>query len=369
MPSNTAAWIVKGNPKLEVKSAPYTPPRENEIVVKNHAVAINPVDWMKLDMGGMLFGWIKLPFIVGTDSAGEVVEVGRGVTNFKVGDRVTGYAVGMDQKRNSAAEGAFQLYTVLLAHMATRIPDTLSYEQASVIPLGASTAACGLFQKDQLALQYPSPGVPVKPTGKTVLIWGGSTSVGSNAIQLAVAAGYEVITTASPKNFDYVRKLGASQVFNYKSRTVVPDLIKAFKGKRCAGAMSIGNGAADLCLDVLSKCKGNKFLSMASYPNPPTPPKSFVFLQTVFYFLTGQIRIFLKSKTGGIRTNFIFGSTLIDNGVGEAIWVDFLPRALAEGTYVAVPDAQVVGKGLENIQTGFDVQKKGMSAKKVVVSL
>jgi NADPH:quinone reductase-like Zn-dependent oxidoreductase len=44
-----------------------------------------------------------------------------------------------------------------------------------------------------------------KPTGKTLLVWGGSTSVGSNAIQLGVAAGYEVVTTASPKNFDYVR--------------------------------------------------------------------------------------------------------------------------------------------------------------------
>jgi NADPH:quinone reductase-like Zn-dependent oxidoreductase len=71
-----------------------------------------------------------------------------------------------------------------------------------------STAACGLFQEDHLALQRSS-ALP-KPTSKTLLVWGGSTSVGSNAIQLAVAAGYEVFTTASPKNFDYVKKLGAA---------------------------------------------------------------------------------------------------------------------------------------------------------------
>ncbi|TAQ89425.1 hypothetical protein B7494_g2244 [Chlorociboria aeruginascens] len=58
-----------------------------------------------------------------------------------------------------------------------------------------------------------------KPTGKTVLIWGGSGSVGVNVIQLAVAAGYEVIATASPANFDYLKELGASEVLDYHSKT------------------------------------------------------------------------------------------------------------------------------------------------------
>lgn len=64
-------------------------------------------------------------------------------------------------------------------------------------------------------------------TGQTVVVWGGSTSVGSNAVQLAVAAGYEVVTTASPRNFDHVRALGASAVFDYNSSTVVQDIIGA----------------------------------------------------------------------------------------------------------------------------------------------
>jgi NADPH:quinone reductase-like Zn-dependent oxidoreductase len=55
------------------------------------------------------------------------------------------------------------------------------------------------------------PVADAAPTGQTVLVWGGSTSVGSNAIQLAVAAGYEVITMSSPRNFEYVTPLGASQ--------------------------------------------------------------------------------------------------------------------------------------------------------------
>lgn len=173
------------------------------------------------DKPGLLYPWIKTPFILGIDVAGEIVEVGRGVTHLKIGDRVVGHAAGSNKNRNKSAQGAFQLYTVMLAYMVSPIPDTLSFESAAVVPLGASTAACGLFQKDQLALELPNPSRSPKPLGKTVIIWGGATSVGSNAIQLAVAAGYEVITTSSPKNFGYVKKLGANQVFDYNSKTVV----------------------------------------------------------------------------------------------------------------------------------------------------
>ena len=368
MPSNTAAWLAGAKVyPFEIKSAPYTSARENEIVVKNGAVAINPIDWIKQDTGNLLFSWIKYPFVLGWDVAGEVVEVGHGVTRFRVGDRVVGLAAGMDPKRNRSAESAFQTYTVLLAHMASPIPSTLSYESAAVIPLGLSTAACGLFEEDQLALPYPS--VHPKPTGKTLLIWGGATSVGVNAIQLAIAAGYEVITTASPKNFEYVKKIGASQVFDYNSNTVVDDLIRAFKGKTIGGAMSIGPGAADACLDIVDKCKGDKVIAMATYPMPQPPPKSFVLLTTAYCYVSWMISHWFKSKARHIRTKFIFGSSLIDNGVGKAIYEDFLPEALAEGTFIAAPEPHVVGKGLEYIQPACDFQKKGVSATKVVVSL
>ena len=71
----------------------------------------------------------------------------------------------------------------------------------------------GLFETSNLNLQY-SKSLNRPSTGKVVLIWGGSTSVGSNAIQLAVAAGHEVVSTASPRNFDCVKSLGASAVFD-----------------------------------------------------------------------------------------------------------------------------------------------------------
>ena len=88
---------------------------------------------------------------------------------------------------NDPAQGAFQQYTVLLEQMAAPIPDSMPYESACVLPQAVSTASSGLFQKSHLGLQHPSANPT--PTGQTLLVWGGSTSVGSNAIQLAVAAG------------------------------------------------------------------------------------------------------------------------------------------------------------------------------------
>lgn len=372
MPTNDAAWLCTTRAKLEVKSAPYTRPRDHEIVVKNHAVAINPLDWIKQASGNLIFSWLKYPFVLGEDLAGQVVEVGSKVTRFQVGDRVLGLAVGTDKDRDTAAEGAFQTYTVLLDRLAAPIPDTMTYQDGAVLPLGLSTAACGLFQQDHLALQHPS-ATPT-PTGQTLLVWGGSTSVGSNAIQLAVAAGYDVITTASPRNFGYVTKLGATRVFDYNSLTVVDDIIAALTGKTIAGALAIGTGSAEPCLDIVHASNGTKFVSMASqsvsfdnlddgralkWQLPPL----------VLQLVSSNVLLAAKARHRRVRTKFIFGSTLKNNEVAKVIYEDFLPQALAERRYDAAPKPQVIGHGLDSVQAGLDTQRRGVSASKVVINL
>ena len=369
MPPNITAWLPALKVKLEVKSAPYSSVGKNDIIVKNGAVAINPADWILQDMGNRVFSWLRFPFVLGTDATGEIVEVGNAVTRFKLGDRIVYHAAGTSKEFNDSARSAFQTYTVSETRFASPIPTTLSYESACVIPLGLSTAACGMFQKDQLALQLPSAAGPRNTTGKTLLIWGGSTSVGCNAIQLAVAAGYEVFTTCSPKNFDLVKKLGAGQAFDYNSKTVVQELIRAFSGKTPAGALSIGPGSARACMDVLDKCKGNMFLSMVSYPVPQPLPEQFATIKIIYAFVSFTIWCWFASKARHIRTAYIFGDTLFGNEVSKAIYEDFLPAALANGSYIAAPDSHVIGRGLEHLQTAFDLQKKGVSATKVVVSL
>lgn len=116
------------------------------------------------------------------------------------------------------------------------IPSSVSYEQAAVVPLGLSTAAAALYQKEFLNLPYPKPGPPVT-TGTSILVWGGSSSVGGNAIQLAVASGVQVIATCSTKNFGYVKDLGASHVFDYNETSVVDDIVKSMSGSKFVGAL------------------------------------------------------------------------------------------------------------------------------------
>ena len=371
-PANEAVWLSAKRGELAIKPAPYTPPREHEIVVRNHAVGINPIDWLTPLIGDLAFPWLRYPFILGSDVAGEVVEVGTAVSRFHVGDRVLGHAVGTDKTRNSPAEGAFQRYTVLLDHMAAPIPGALAYEKAAVLPLGLSTAACGLFQKDHLALDHPSTSP--RRGDKAVLIWGGSTSVGSNAIQLAVAAGYHVVTTASPRNFDYVRRLGATEVFDYRSRTVVADVIRAFGGQTVAGALAIGLGSVEACLDIVHACKGGKFVSIAtpsvSFDDAPIGSRRALWLvPTIARMVLSNVSTTLKARRRGIRTKFIFGTSLLGNEVGRVIYVEFLPQALAAGSYVAAPDPVVIGRGLGQIEAAMKAQKRGVSARKVVVSL
>ncbi len=164
MPTNTAAWLVAKQAKLEVKPAPYMHPRENEIVVKNHAVAINPLDWINQIAGNIVSRWIKYPFVLGKDLAGEVVEVGNAITRFKVGDRVLGHAVGTDKNPNTSAESAFQIYTVLLAHMAAPIPSTCRTKAPLFSPWPSPPPLVACSRK--IIWHYSIPLRPRNPLGR-----------------------------------------------------------------------------------------------------------------------------------------------------------------------------------------------------------
>jgi NADPH:quinone reductase-like Zn-dependent oxidoreductase len=372
MTKNEAAWLVAAHKTLEVGPAPYTEPQGGEVLVRNHAVAINPVDWMMPIVGQRLFKWLRFPFIVGSDIAGEVVAIGSGVTEVKVGDRVLAFAAGMCQSRNRASEGAFQRYSIVLPRLTTNIPDTLSYEQACVVPLGLLTAACGLFQKDALGLELPT--MDSQPRDQWVILAGGATSVGCNAIQLAKAAGYSVVTTSSPKNFSYMRSLGADLVFDYNSATLTRDIIAALQGKKVAGAMAIGSGSALTCMDALAETNSRKFVANISAPVPFASVKGNrislpTFARLGIVMLRSTLAMRRRTRRHGVVQKFFDASSVVDNEVGPAIFRDYVVPALAAGRFQAAPPAQVVGNSLQDVQKAFDIQRKGVSATKIVVSL
>jgi NADPH:quinone reductase-like Zn-dependent oxidoreductase len=347
-PENMALWLRKRGARFEVGPAPYTGPAADEVVVRARAVAVNPIDGIPGFGYRVILPWLTFPAVIGCDVAGEVVEVGSGVTRLRPGDRVVGHAAGGERNRNRAAEGAFQLYVVLMQHMVTPLPDGLSFEQAAVLPLAMSTAASGMFQQDQLAL--PLPTNDSRDRDETVLVWGGSTSVGSNAIQLARGAGYRVVATASPRNFDYLRSLGAAAAVDYHSRSATDEVVDAIGNSPLAGTLAIGNGSLARTLPIASKVPGSQRIA-AAQPAVLTRVQS------------------LWQRRNGVHVSSIWGDSLINNEVGPGIYVDFLPAALAKGAYRAAPDAVVVGTGLDKIPAALEQLRKGVSAQKLVVAL
>ena len=338
MATNSAAWLTEAKSvPFTIKSAPLASPGLSQILVKNHAIAINPIDG-KLQYNAIYP--IKYPTILGQDVAGEVVSVGPDVTRFKVGDRVLGMTTGFTTGKDE--EKGFQQYTILNVDATSEIPASMPFENAVVLPLALATAASGLFNKDILNLNLPTEPAQ-KSKGKTLLVWGGASSVGSNAIQLAIAAGYQVIATASPKNFQYVKNLGAAQVFDYNSPSVVSDLVEALTGKTSAGVFDAIGGAAWVPALDFAKKTGSEMVATVVAGFPDTPE--------------------------GVEIKKVYAPSILSDGIAKAVFEDFLPKALKSGSYVAAPEPIVAGKGLESIQVGVDLLRKGVSANKVVVVL
>ncbi|EEQ85047.1 oxidoreductase [Blastomyces dermatitidis ER-3] len=347
MSTNYAAFLAGHKKKpLSVREAEDRYADENEIVIKNAAVAMNQLDWKMQDTPWAMF---KYPLILGVDVAGEVVEVGSDVTRFSIGDRVLGHALSFITE--DERHGGFQNYTVLFSNMASPIPPSLPFESAAVLPLGVSTASAALFHEDGLAL--PKPSLNPTKTSTTVLIWGGTSSVGSNAIQLAVAAGCDVIVTASPRNFAAAKRLGADHVVDYNDASVIDKLKEAFRGKKLAGALdAIGTEKTfKQTSEAVSQVDGVKTVTSTidDLEDAWVPPG-----------VTGKAILAVSIR--GLE-----GEDM-DKNVGKMVYEDFLPDALKAGRYSIAPDPLVAGKGLGAIQDALETSKRTLG-KKVVVSI
>jgi len=224
-----------------VRSTDIPKPEKGEILVKTLAAALNPVDW-KIPVYKLPYVQ-NFPAILGSDTAGTVEAVGEGVTAFSVGDRVFHQGLFNDNRTAS-----FQQYVVVPAEIAAKIPDNVTFEEASTIPLGLATAAEGLYGnanraetgvKRLLPPPWEAGGEGVYK-GKAVVVFGGSTSVGQYALQLLKLSGFStIITTASIHNTDLVKSLGATHIIDRKVDVV-------------SEAKKILGGPIDLVYDAVS---------------------------------------------------------------------------------------------------------------------
>lgn len=274
--SNKAAYQIthKSRP-FAIEPAPMPSPKPHQIVIKTRAIGINPAD-AAVQNAGLVYAADAHPVILGFDVAGEVHAIGDDVTRFKVGDRVCAFSIDMGshgEVESKLAHGAFQLYCVANEELAARVPENVSFSEAAVFPSCLSTAAWALFTKETMALDLPPVNGSAAPHGKVVIVWGGSSVVGSCAIQMAHLAGYTVIATSSELNFEHCRSLGAEAVFDYKSPSVVEDIISACKatGKECAGAFVAyyNDNSTIACSRIVSQLGGSKVVGTVVPPNHP----------------------------------------------------------------------------------------------------
>ncbi len=163
----------------------------DEILVKIAAAGINPVDWK-----AVLHGYFTPPHILGSDIAGTIEAVGSEVKNYKAGDEIIG-------SLEWAKQSAFAEYVATKEQYITYKPANLSLQQSAAIPLAALTAWQALFDHGNLQ------------AGQKIVIHAAAGGVGLFALQFAKWKGAYVVATASERNIDFLKSVGADEVIDY----------------------------------------------------------------------------------------------------------------------------------------------------------
>jgi NADPH:quinone reductase-like Zn-dependent oxidoreductase len=182
-----------GSDVLTYEDAPRPVPHHNEVLIRVHAAAINPVDW-KIREGKHQLGHV-LPLILGWDVSGVIEGIGPGAT-WDIGEEVY-------SRPNLMRNGGYAEYIVVAEAELAEKPKSVDHVHAAAVPLAGLTAWQALFDHGHLK------------TGQTVLIHAASGGVGSYAVQLAKWKGARVIATASGRNERFVKDLGADQFIDY----------------------------------------------------------------------------------------------------------------------------------------------------------
>ncbi len=182
--------------KLELIELPMPQVGPHQVLVKERATSINPIDW-KLRAGYLkqMFNW-EFPIVVGWDVSGVIEAVGAEVTDWHVGDEVFA-------RPETTSRGTYAEYTVVDDQLLAKKPANVSFASAAATPLAGLTAWQALFDYGHLE------------AGQKVLVQAGAGGVGTYAIQFAKNKGAEVWTTASPKHEQLLKELGADHVIDY----------------------------------------------------------------------------------------------------------------------------------------------------------
>ena len=199
-----------GGPEvLRLEEVPTPQPRSGGVLVRMHAVGVNPVEaYIRAGTYGRL---PELPYTPGNDGAGVVEQVGADVSEFKVGDHV--YTAG-------SISGTYAEFALCKKEQVHPLPANISFAQGAAMGTPYATAYRGLLQR-----------ADAKP-GETVLVHGASGGVGTAAVQLARARGLQVFGTAgSDEGLKLAREQGAHEVFDHRASDEFEQIMKATSGR------------------------------------------------------------------------------------------------------------------------------------------
>ena len=199
-----------GGPEvLRLEEVPTPKPGPGEVLVRIHAVGVNPVE--TYIRAGTYARLPELPYTPGNDGAGVVEEVGADVNDFKAGDRV--YTAG-------SLTGTYAEFALCRKEQVHPLPANVSFAQGAAIGTPYATAYRGLLQR------------AVAKPGETVLVHGASGAVGTAAVQLARADGLRVFGTAgSDQGLKLAREQGAHEVFDHRAPDHFEEVMKATGGR------------------------------------------------------------------------------------------------------------------------------------------
>ncbi|KAF9564506.1 GroES-like protein [Agrocybe pediades] len=235
-----------------LKELPTPTPKKGEVLVKVQSCGLNPADW-KIPKYKIIL--TEFPGVLGFDIAGELVEVGEDVSNYEAGDRV------FFQSQSYIEGGGFQQYSIAQASLVSKIPESLSYDEASTLPVLIGTAYSGLYAEFPYGLGLVPP-ITDEGYGKykdtPIFVTGGASTIGQGAIQFAKISGFSpIITTASLKNEEALKKAGATHVVDrsLSNDDIIAEIAKITAGKQVQHVYdSVGSDITQkLSVDLLSQ--------------------------------------------------------------------------------------------------------------------
>ncbi|KAH8590065.1 putative ToxD-like zinc binding oxidoreductase [Bisporella sp. PMI_857] len=330
----------------EIKEIPIPIISDQDILVKIHAVALNPIDRKYIDLLSPKGSRI------GCDYAGTVTKVGKSAKgSWKVGDRVAGMVHG----GISPDVGSFAEYIKIEGDLAWKVPEEIT--DAAAATYGISPATAMLALNTHLGVPFPDNAATVASPTPSILIYSGSTTVGIAAIQWAKAAGYRVVTTASPHSFDLVKSYGADAVFNYRSPTAVKDITSEFPNIALALDCISEGPSTHFCAEVLAK-EGGKVVTLLDNGKPKIPNVTYEFI--VIFTVFAEEFAWLPP----------IGPKFPANPSDRNALVQFYANLPSFLDRIKPPPIQLVDGGFNGILKGLDQLREGkVSGKKLVVKL